>query len=43
MLNPRVLVGLTFASLPARARIAINDLAQRVRPTAENTNLVQDY
>jgi hypothetical protein len=43
MLNPRVLASLTFACLPAPARIAINRLAQRVRPTPENTNLVQDY
>jgi glycosyltransferase involved in cell wall biosynthesis len=43
MLNPRVLASLSFASLPARARIVINSLAQRVRPTPENTNLVQDY
>jgi glycosyltransferase involved in cell wall biosynthesis len=43
MLSPRVLASLAFASLPAPARIAINSLAQRVRPTPENTNLVHDY
>jgi hypothetical protein len=43
LLDPRVLAGLAFASLPARARLALNGLAETLRPRAENTNLVQDY
>ena len=43
LLHPRVLAGVAFACLPAGVRIAMNGLAERMRPTPENTNLVQDY
>jgi glycosyltransferase involved in cell wall biosynthesis len=43
LLHPRLLAALFFSSLPGRARITLNGLVDRLRPTRESTKLVKDY